>query len=137
MFPRLHRLQRPRLLHRPRPRRLQPQQRLNSLRSLLPGSELSSSQFFCQVFWIFFDWFLPFSRHFSSKVIYFVFDPSQGLYYKWLTIISIAILYNFIFIIGRASFELLQLYNPLLWIVLDYSCDLIYLLDIFVRLRTG
>ena len=70
-------------------------------------------------------------------MIYFVFDPSQGLYYKWLTIISIAILYNFIFIIGRASFELLQLYNPLLWIVLDYSCDLIYLLDIFVRLRTG
>lgn len=67
----------------------------------------------------------------------YVFDPSENLYYKWLIIISFAVLYNYIFIVGRASFELLQDYNPIIWLVLDYSCDFIYLLDIFVRLRTG
>lgn len=67
----------------------------------------------------------------------YVFDPSDDLYYSWLIVISIAVLYNLIFIIGRSSFELLQDYHPVLWFWLDYSCDFIYLLDIFVRLRTG
>lgn len=75
--------------------------------------------------------------NFLSSLIYFVFDPSESLYYYWLIVVSLAVLYNYLFIIGRASFELLQLYNPLLWIVLDYICDVIYLIDIFVRLRTG
>jgi hypothetical protein len=66
-----------------------------------------------------------------------VFDPSEAIYYRWLVVISIAVLYNYLFIIGRSSFELLQSYNPVLWCVLDYVCDVLYLIDIFVRLRTG
>jgi hypothetical protein len=67
----------------------------------------------------------------------YVFDPSELVYYRWLVVISVAVLYNYLFIIGRSSFELLQLYNPILWCLLDYACDVLYLIDIFVRLRTG
>ena len=67
----------------------------------------------------------------------YVFDPSEQVYYRWLVIISLAVLYNYLFIIGRSSFELLQQYNPILWCTLDYICDILYLIDIFVRLRTG
>ncbi len=64
-------------------------------------------------------------------------DPSEDIYYTWLLVISIAVFYNYLFIIGRSTFELLQQWNPILWCILDYVCDLIYVLDIFVRLRTG
>ena len=67
----------------------------------------------------------------------YVFDPSENLYYKWLIVVSLAVLYNYIFIVGRASFELLQDFSPVIWLILDYLCDFIYLMDIFVKLRTG
>ena len=90
-------------------------------------------------FWFYFNKIESESKYFfyQSSLLYFVFDPSESLYYYWLIIVSLAVLYNYLFIIGRASFELLQDYNPLLWIVLDYICDVIYLIDMFVRLRTG
>jgi hypothetical protein len=67
----------------------------------------------------------------------YVIDPSKTLYYIWLIVISLAVLYNYIFIIGRTAFDLLQNENPTLWYCLDYICDFIYLIDICVRLRTG
>jgi hypothetical protein len=46
-------------------------------------------------------------------------------------------MYNYIFIIGRSAFDLLQDANFTAWLILDYLCDFIYLLDIGVRFRTG
>jgi len=73
----------------------------------------------------------------NRDFVNFVFDPAESLYYNWLIIISLAVLYNYLFIIGRASFDLLQDYNPIMWLLLDSISDFIYLLDIFVRFRTG
>jgi len=75
-------------------------------------------------------------NHLSSIKCY-VFDPSDQVYYRWLLIISLTVIYNYIFIIGRCSFELLQEFNPLVWLCMDYFSDFVYLADIFVRLRTG
>lgn len=68
---------------------------------------------------------------------FYVIDPGKAFYYRWLIIISLAVLYNYIFIIGRTSFDLLQSENPTLWYFLDYLCDFIYLIDIAIRFRTG
>lgn len=38
---------------------------------------------------------------------------------------------------NRACFEELQHDYILYWIILDYSSDLIYLADMFIRTRTG
>ena len=40
-------------------------------------------------------------------------------------------------IISRACFEELQDNYFMYWIVLDYTSDLVYLADMFFRLRTG
>lgn len=37
----------------------------------------------------------------------------------------------------RACFDELQMRNVLVWLVLDYICDGVYILDIAVRLHTG
>lgn len=37
----------------------------------------------------------------------------------------------------RACFDELQMRNVLVWLVLDYVCDGVYILDIAVRLHTG
>lgn len=39
--------------------------------------------------------------------------------------------------ICRACFDELQMRNVLVWLVLDYVCDGVYILDIAVRLHTG
>lgn len=50
-----------------------------------------------------------------------------------LFIINLAVLYNLIFVIGRAIFWQLQNLLPLGWYVLDYTSDFIYILDIIIR----
>lgn len=65
-------------------------------------------------------------------------DPFEKLYYAWLIVSTIFFSYNFIFIIARASFWLLQEIDySFVWIVMDYSADFIYLLDILIRFFTG
>ena len=64
-------------------------------------------------------------------------DPSSNIYYRWLGVISFAILYNLIIIIARSVFWKLQEDYLYTWLVLDYVCDVIYVMDIFVQLRTG
>ena len=46
-------------------------------------------------------------------------------------------MYNLIFIIGRACFWELQNTFPLGWIILDYSCDFLYVMDMFMRAHEG
>ncbi|XP_065557093.1 cyclic nucleotide-gated cation channel subunit A-like isoform X1 [Artemia franciscana] len=64
-------------------------------------------------------------------------DPSKSDHYKWLAVVTIAVLYNYVFIIGRTVFWELQNLFPVLWIVLDYLCDVIYAIDLVVHMHEG
>ncbi|KAK6317009.1 cyclic nucleotide gated channel subunit alpha 2b [Coregonus clupeaformis] len=66
-----------------------------------------------------------------------VVSPSDDMYYRWLFVIAIAVLYNWILIVARACFDKLQTSNYICWLVLDYLSDTVYILDTCVRLRTG
>ncbi|KAF9799230.1 hypothetical protein SFRURICE_006490 [Spodoptera frugiperda] len=64
------------------------------------------------------------------------FDPTLPGHYHWLAVVSLAILYNMVFVIGRAVFwELDKL--TVLWFVLDYLCDAIYVFDTIVHIHEG
>nr|XP_054594888.1 cyclic nucleotide-gated cation channel [Nothobranchius furzeri]XP_054594889.1 cyclic nucleotide-gated cation channel [Nothobranchius furzeri] len=66
-----------------------------------------------------------------------VLSPSDNIYYHWLIVIGAAAFYNWTILVVRACFDELQTKNILVWLVLDYVCDGIYILDIVVRLHTG
>ncbi|XP_012497374.1 PREDICTED: cyclic nucleotide-gated cation channel alpha-3 isoform X2 [Propithecus coquereli] len=66
-----------------------------------------------------------------------VVDPSSNVYYRWLTVIALPVFYNWCLLVCRACFDELQSEYLVLWLVLDYSADVIYGLDVLVRARTG
>ncbi|KAI1899650.1 hypothetical protein AGOR_G00063970 [Albula goreensis] len=66
-----------------------------------------------------------------------IMDPATDLYYRWLTVIAIPTFYNLMMLVTRACFNELQDSFTMLWVVLDYSSDVIYYVDSFVRSRTG
>uniref|UniRef100_F7EUQ9 Cyclic nucleotide-gated channel alpha-1 n=1 Tax=Monodelphis domestica TaxID=13616 RepID=F7EUQ9_MONDO len=66
-----------------------------------------------------------------------VIDPAGSTYYNWLFCIALPVMYNWTMIIARSCFEELQTTYLEYWIILDYLSDAIYLLDMFVRTRTG
>uniref|UniRef100_A0A8C5KU54 Cyclic nucleotide gated channel alpha 3 n=1 Tax=Jaculus jaculus TaxID=51337 RepID=A0A8C5KU54_JACJA len=66
-----------------------------------------------------------------------VVDPSSNAYYRWLTVIALPVFYNWCLLVCRACFDELQSENLILWLVLDYSADVLYILDMLVRARTG
>ncbi|XP_069350904.1 cyclic nucleotide-gated channel alpha-3 isoform X2 [Eulemur rufifrons] len=66
-----------------------------------------------------------------------VVDPSSNMYYHWLTVIAMPVFYNWCLLVCRACFDELQSKYLMLWLVLDYSADVIYGLDVLVRARTG
>ncbi|RXM94875.1 Cyclic nucleotide-gated olfactory channel [Acipenser ruthenus] len=72
----------------------------------------------------------------KKKKEVFVLDPAENLYNHWLLIIAIPVLYNWCMLIVRACFDDLQTENYILWLVLDYVSDALYIMDTFVRLRT-
>ena len=57
--------------------------------------------------------------------------------FQWLSIITCAVLYNVVFVIGRAVFWEMENLLPAGWFVLDYTCDLLYLIDMFIRMHEG
>lgn len=67
----------------------------------------------------------------------FVVDPSENFHYRWLSVISAAVLYNVLVIVGRSVFWELQNAMPIAWYVFDYTCDGIYLFDMALHARTG
>ncbi|KAL4659672.1 cyclic nucleotide-gated olfactory channel-like [Arapaima gigas] len=67
----------------------------------------------------------------------FVVAPADNIYYRWLFVIASAALYNWALVVARACFDQLQTECYVLWLVLDYLSDVVYILDTFVRLRTG
>lgn len=72
----------------------------------------------------------------SSTSSIFV-DPSQSFHFYWLIVVTICVLYNWIFIIARAAFTDLQSRSIVLWLVLDYVSDLIYVVDMVIQFKTG
>ncbi|XP_046299173.1 cGMP-gated cation channel alpha-1 [Marmota monax] len=66
-----------------------------------------------------------------------IIDPSGNSYYNWLLCISLPVMYNWTMLIARACFDELQSDYLGYWLVLDYISDIIYLIDMFVRTRTG
>ncbi|KAF8785190.1 Cyclic nucleotide-gated cation channel subunit like protein [Argiope bruennichi] len=67
----------------------------------------------------------------------FFVDPSENFHYRWLSVISMALVYNLVMIIGRSVFWELQKLSPETWYCLDYLCDGIYLFDMVIHARTG
>lgn len=67
----------------------------------------------------------------------FVIDPTTSFHYRWLAMISVAVCYNIIVIIGRSTFWDLHNLCPAVWYIFDYLSDLIYLLDMIGHSRTG
>ena len=67
----------------------------------------------------------------------FVIDPQNSFYHYWLGIISLAVAYNLLLIPVRYSFNEFDKDFRLIWIPLDYTFDLIYLIDLFLQSRTG
>lgn len=57
--------------------------------------------------------------------------------FQWLMMVSLAVLYNVIFVLGRAVFWELNNVAPALWWTLDYACDVIYVLDTLIRAHEG
>lgn len=77
-------------------------------------------------------------RLIKNKLIQII-DPNSRFYYNWLIIFLLCYLYNLIFLIARTVFwQLQQIEYEFVWLLIDYGiCDLIYLLDIFIKFRTG
>ncbi|XP_063239670.1 cyclic nucleotide-gated cation channel subunit A isoform X2 [Bacillus rossius redtenbacheri] len=64
-------------------------------------------------------------------------DPTLPFHYRWLLLVTLAVLYNLVFVIGRSVFWELNNATPGLWLGLDYTCDVIYLLDILIHAHEG
>ena len=65
------------------------------------------------------------------------FNPSGIWLYRWLGVITVAVLYNAFLIIVRETFDQLNSNFLPLWLVLDVAADVIYLLDMLVRFLTS
>ncbi|CAL8301484.1 unnamed protein product [Gadus morhua 'NCC'] len=66
-----------------------------------------------------------------------VMDPQTDTYYNWLVTMSFPVFYNLMMLVARSCFNELQIKNVTMWLVFDYSSDLLYWVDTFVRSRTG
>ena len=64
-------------------------------------------------------------------------NPASDFYFVWLMIISTAILYNTVSLAVRSTFEEVQVKPRVIWFVLDYVSDLLYLVDMFIHSRKG
>ena len=64
-------------------------------------------------------------------------NPTGNWLYRWLFVVTVAVLYNAYLIIARETFDGLQ--TPLLplWLTLDYMADLIYITDTVLQFFTG
>ncbi|XP_059844616.1 cyclic nucleotide-gated channel rod photoreceptor subunit alpha [Hypanus sabinus] len=66
-----------------------------------------------------------------------ILDPAGNMYYYWLLIITMPVMYNWTMLIARACFEELQADYLLTWFILDYVSDILYIVDMYFRTKTG
>ncbi|KAM6140363.1 cyclic nucleotide-gated channel alpha-4 [Pterocles gutturalis] len=64
-------------------------------------------------------------------------DPSGDWYYWWLSLMALPVLYNWIVLICRTCFPAVQEQHAALWRGLDALCDVLYALDVAVRMHTA
>lgn len=80
----------------------------------------------------------PLSAAISFLVsILFISFSNRTIAIQWLALVSLAVLYNIIFVVGRAVFWEINRNVPALWWTLDYLCDAIYIIDILVHCHEG
>ncbi|XP_003377538.1 cyclic nucleotide-gated channel rod photoreceptor subunit alpha [Trichinella spiralis] len=68
----------------------------------------------------------------ESKVVL----PYGNAYYYWTAVVTVAVAYNVITILLRAVFDEYQHPYYIMWLVLDYCCDLIYICDMLFGTRS-
>ncbi|KAL3103130.1 hypothetical protein niasHS_002316 [Heterodera schachtii] len=74
----------------------------------------------------------------KGKWAKFVFDANENYFYQWNALVSTAYVYNLLVVIARSVFvELAAGRLFFLWLTLDLCMDSVYLVDMFVRSRTG
>jgi hypothetical protein len=66
-----------------------------------------------------------------------VVNPDGNFMFYWLAFVTVAVLYNLWTCIAREGFPEIVAGYEIVWFVMDGICDLIYLIDICVQLRTG
>ncbi|XP_053859983.1 cyclic nucleotide-gated cation channel alpha-4 [Vidua macroura] len=64
-------------------------------------------------------------------------DPAGDWHYRWISLMVLPILYNWVVLILRCCFPEVQEAHVGLWQALDGLSDTLYLLDMAVRLHTG
>ncbi|XP_071944936.1 cyclic nucleotide-gated channel rod photoreceptor subunit alpha-like [Antedon mediterranea] len=67
----------------------------------------------------------------------FIAHPDGNFSFYWLFIVTIAVLYNLWMMIAREAWPEIQENSLAIWFTVDYLCDLVYVIDIVVQLRTG
>lgn len=70
-------------------------------------------------------------------LLFVIFLIAGDRLYYWLLIVSVAVVYNSWVLILRSSFPEIHKRHEIIWLTLDYLCDIIYILDFFVSSRTG
>lgn len=82
---------------------------------------------------------LPFAPPIKRKPcrMTFIFDPAGRFYYFWTMIVSVTFAYNLWIISYRYAFDEITSDTVVFWFTLDYTADLIYLLDLLISFRTG
>lgn len=73
----------------------------------------------------------------SFSRLQLVFDPEGHFIYTWSYFVVFAIRYNLWVLILRIAFLEAQSEFKIMWMVFDYICDFIYLVDMLVSFRTG
>lgn len=66
-----------------------------------------------------------------------VLDPSGSLFHHWSMVVSLAFLYNFWSLSYRFAFQEIDFETVVVWFALDYSADLIYVLDVVINFHAG
>lgn len=70
-------------------------------------------------------------------IIYPLMDRKFYELFQWLLVVTIAILYNLVFVVGRSVFWELSKEAPHIWFILDYTADCIYILDTILHAHEG
>uniref|UniRef100_A0A3Q0KPY1 Putative cyclic-nucleotide-gated cation channel n=1 Tax=Schistosoma mansoni TaxID=6183 RepID=A0A3Q0KPY1_SCHMA len=73
----------------------------------------------------------------NKSQLLIIFYPNSTGYLIWLTIVSMALLYNLWTPIARQAFDELQLKYQTIWLSFDILTDIIYLIDIFIQCNTS
>ena len=52
-------------------------------------------------------------------------------------VVNLAVMYNIVFVIGRGTFWEMDNLFPVGWLICDYISDVLYCIDLFIRMHEG